>query len=189
MTSRKVPDQQSEQLVPKQAAAADSIRRKLIKAGAIGIPVTITLQSGTAWAASTCATRLLRPTDAEVDAALSDPANQATISSSTGLSSNSIDKIIQENSAIDPGQAFPETGIVSSGEVLWLRVNSAAGGSCWTSFCDFGVGNGITVAGHKSGQVCDSGGSGSNNGFGNGDQDAPGGSDDSNNAENDGDGG
>ena len=82
------------------------------------MPVTITLQSGTAWAESTCATRLVRPTDDEVDAALSDPANQSTISSSTGLNTTAINKIIQENSAIDPGQPFPETGVVSSGEVL-----------------------------------------------------------------------
>ena len=185
MANRKVPDHEYKQLVPKQAERADSIRRKLIKAGAIGMPVTITLQSGTAWAVSTCATRLVRPTDDEVDAALSDPANQSTISSSTGLNTTAINKIIQENSAIDPGQPFPETGVVSSGEVLWLRVNSAAGGSCWTSFCSFGVNNGITVSGHKSNQVCSGGGSGSNNGFGNGDQDAPDGSEDSNNAEND----
>jgi len=153
--------------------------------GAVSIPLVVSLQSGTAWAISTCATRISRPSDEQVDAALTDPTNIASITNTTGIGTNGIAKIVEAYNEMDGGQPFPESGVVDSGEVLWLMMDTSSGGSCWASFCDNALANGdIVVVGHKANQVCGGTGSGSNNGFGNGDQGAPGGSGDNNGAEN-----
>ena len=142
--------------------ATDTIRRKLIKAGAIGVPLGITMQSSTAWAVSYCATSINRPTEAVIDAALD--ADRALILSSTNLNDGSIDDIIAEFSALDPGNPFPEVGSISSGEALWLLVGPP-GGSCFASFCDKAIGGtgdagaagDILVIGTRSNQVCGQG--------------------------------
>ena len=143
--------------------SADSIRRKILKAGAIGLPVTVTLQSGLAWAVSTCVTNMTRPNETQIDAALSDPSNQTIIANATGIKVKDIKKIAKEYSAVNPGAAFGEFGGTTSGEVLWLRVTNAGSGSCWTSFCDNAIDTGaFTITGKKSDKVCsDTGWSGS----------------------------
>ena len=115
-------------------STTDEVRRKLLKAGAIGIPVAVSLQSGTAWAISNCASRLDsgRPTAGEVSSALDTIQNRALIMEVTGISDADITTIISETLTV--GGAFPEVGSVQPGEVLWLLVNSTSGGSCWTYF-------------------------------------------------------
>ena len=138
-----------------RTASADSVRRKILKAGAVGLPVTVTLHSGTAWAVSTCVTNMTRPNETQIDAALSDSNNQTIIANATGIKVKDIKKIAKEYSAVNPGAYFGDFGGTTSGEVLWLRVNNAGGGSCWTSFCDNAVDTGaFTVTGHKSDKVC-----------------------------------
>jgi hypothetical protein len=163
-------------------ASADDIRRKILKMGAVGLPLVVSLKSGTAWAVSTCATQISRPTDEQIDAALSDPTNIATITNTTTINTVNIAKIVEDYNEVDAGQPFPDSGVVDSGEVLWLLLNTGSGGSCWASFCNNAIETGdIIVVGKSSNQVC----GGSNNGFGNGDQEAPGGSGGNNGAEND----
>lgn len=138
------------------AATADAVRRKLLKTGAMGVPVAVSLQSGTAWAISTCALRATRPTETAVDTALGDPQNRATITGVTGITDAQITTIVSEASALAPGAPFPEVGgTVHSGEVLWLMVNNTTGGSCWTSYCEGSILTGdVNVTGTASNSVC-----------------------------------
>ena len=46
--------------------AADVLRRRLVKTGIAAVPVIISLQSGTAWAISSCAGTTNRPTQAQL---------------------------------------------------------------------------------------------------------------------------
>jgi hypothetical protein len=139
-------------------APSGEVRRKLLQAGAIGMPVAISLQSGTARAISTCTTNITRPTESQVNAALSDSSNISAITAATGLNSGQINAIKNQTNALDPGAPFPESSSVHSSEVLWLMVNTTSGGSCWTSYCANSIDSGdVTVVGAFSSAVCGGG--------------------------------
>jgi hypothetical protein len=144
-------------------SSADQVRRKLIKAGAIGAPLAISLQSGPAWAvASYCAGHAENdiPSDAIVNSTLEDSDALKLIKTHTGikksivLGKSKLPGIIDETSVPGPFPAPDSGGTVNSEEVLWLLVNG--GVSCWVSYCDTAiVPNGtVSITGYKSDEVC-----------------------------------
>lgn len=128
------------------APKTDALRRRLLKAGG-AIPVMISLQSGAAWAVSTCASQLARPEKTTVTATLSDSDNKAMIDSVTGIGSGQLTGVLNSYIGYNPFGTYGDDEIHSA-EVLHLLVTN---GSCWASYCDT---NSSNIVGAQSGQVC-----------------------------------
>jgi len=60
-------EQKPSDVGPKGAEATNDLRRKLLKAGAAAVPAIVSLQSGTAWALSSCASRIDRPSVSDIN--------------------------------------------------------------------------------------------------------------------------
>ena len=149
---------ESQEAATEARESADRLRRQLVKAGAAAVPTIISLQSGTAWAISSCASRgVNEPTSAQVSAEFglsSDPpsasqqGNRNLVTSVTGIpdsGAGSIDTIVSGATNTNAGNPFPEMGSVEDSDVIYLLVTN---GSCWTSFCAGPVGNGdVTISG------------------------------------------
>ena len=152
--------------------SADDVRRKLIKAGAIGMPLAISLHSGTAWAISSCADNYVLPSsESALDNSLTDSNNLSYIEDVTGIKKSVVKGKKSQDGIVDnpannsfPGGPFPTSGTVDSGEVLWLLVNGGA--SCWVSYCDNVVNGspGMVITGLAAGDVCSSDGGDSDKG-------------------------
>ncbi|MBI1182064.1 MAG: hypothetical protein GC201_16080 [Alphaproteobacteria bacterium] len=135
--------------------AADQLRRRLLKTGAAAVPVIISLQSGTAWALSSCAsakeTGVKRPTRSQLVQEFgdfsSDPnstqlANRQTVQALTGIKAkkggknnyNDIESIVNNFTGSGGGYPYPEGPgeSVETGDMIHLMVTN---GSCWTSYC------------------------------------------------------
>lgn len=132
--------------------AADMLRRRLLKTGAAAVPVIISLQSGTAWAISSCAGTTNRPTKAQLVSkfgSFTGPGsptatqlqNQALVTSLTGLpdkasgsGQNDIESIVKGFSGTSGGYPYPSGpgDSVETGDMIHLIVTN---GSCWTSYC------------------------------------------------------
>jgi hypothetical protein len=152
------PHEERTQSVPPREAA-DALRRRLLKGGAAVVPVIISLQSGTAWAISSCASArgpgggplVKRPTQSQLVGAFGDFAgsptesqlrNREAVTSLTGLPAerpgkapNDIEYVVRNFSGSGGGMGFPEGpgDSVESGDMIHLMVTN---GSCWTSYCN-----------------------------------------------------
>ena len=138
--------------------AADVLRRRLIKTGVAAVPVIISLQSGTAWALSSCASERgsdkkalnPRPTSATLTNEFGNfsktpssgqQRNRDLVTSLTGIpekksgkNSNDIESIIKYFAGSGAGSPYPEGpgDSVETGDMIHLMVTN---GSCWTSYC------------------------------------------------------
>ena len=132
--------------------AADVLRRRLIKTGVAAVPVIISLQSGTAWALSSCAGTTNRPTKAQLInrfgsfTGSSQPTaaqlqNQQLVTSLTGIpdkvpgsGANDIESIVKGFTGTSGGLPYPSGpgDSVETGDMIHLIVTN---GSCWTSYC------------------------------------------------------
>lgn len=132
--------------------AADVLRRRLVKTGVVAVPVIISLQSGTAWALSTCAGTKTRPTSAQLISkfgSFTGPGsptaaqiqNQQLVTSLTGIpakvsgsGTNDIESIVKGFSGTSGGLPYPSGpgDSVETGDMIHLIVTN---GSCWTSYC------------------------------------------------------
>lgn len=123
-------------------ASANRLRRHILKAGAAAVPTIISLQSGTAWALSSCASRgETLPTVGDMNTTFGNP-NAATqdqtdardrVTSLTGgvIDDADISSIVTGFSPSGVGN-YPEGMSVNDGDVIYL---AATNSSCWTSFC------------------------------------------------------
>lgn len=132
--------------------AADMLRRRLIKTGVAAVPVIISLQSGTAWALSSCASTAKRPTKSQLEAAFGDftgnkqvtatqAQNRQLVTNLTGIVDkqpgtgvNDIESIVKGFSGTGGGLSFPDGpgDSVETGDMIHLMVTN---GSCWVSYC------------------------------------------------------
>ncbi len=130
--------------------AANQLRRKLIKTGVVAVPVIISLQSGTAWALSSCASKLKRPSNSQLENMFGDfddgptstqRRNRETVTSLTGIPEkkkgkdrNDIQSIVNDFSGSGARQTYPNGpgDSVETGDMIHLMVTN---GSCWTSYC------------------------------------------------------
>lgn len=134
--------------------AANQLRRKIIKTGVVAVPVIISLQSGTAWALSTCATKLKRPTQSQLVAAFGEftagdkdvtatqARNRQFVTGLTGIPEkqpgsgvDDIESIVKGFSGTASGREYPggPGDSVETGDMIHLMVTN---GSCWTSYCN-----------------------------------------------------
>ncbi len=139
--------------------AADMLRRRLIKTGVAAVPVIISLQSGTAWALSSCASQTgkggkavnPRPStstlisefgDFSKDPTSTQQRNRQTVTSLTGIPEkkngsgrrNDIESIVNDFTGSGAGSPYPEGpgDSVETGDMIHLMVSN---GSCWVSYC------------------------------------------------------
>ncbi|MEN3951491.1 hypothetical protein [Iodidimonas sp. SYSU 1G8] len=130
--------------------AANQLRRKIIKTGVVAVPVIISLQSGTAWALSSCASKLKRPSTSQLDSTFGDFSkdptstqrrNRETVTSLTGIPEkkkgkdrHDIESIVNDFSGSGAGRSYPNGpgDSVETGDMIHLMVTN---GSCWTSYC------------------------------------------------------
>jgi hypothetical protein len=154
--SEQHPDDIQDQDAAQSREAADQLRRRLLKTGAAAVPVIISLQSGTAWALSSCAstpaTGVKRPTRSQLINQFGDftkspnstqQLNRQTVTSLTGIKDkkggknnyNDIESIVQNFSGSGGGFRYPEGPgeSVETGDMIHLMVTN---GSCWTSYCN-----------------------------------------------------
>ena len=71
---------EGEDTASKAQKSANRLRRQIVKAGAVAVPTIISLQSGTAWAISSCASRgepLADP--GTIDADIADVGNRGLV--------------------------------------------------------------------------------------------------------------
>ena len=125
--------------------ATSALRRKLLKGGGAALPVMISLQSGTAWAISSCASEISRPSSGDMTSIFGPSGNpndarRDLVETITGISRSDIDDAI-DNDFTPAGGNYPEAGPddIQQAEVMHLFVTN---GSCWVSFCDGPVDNG-----------------------------------------------
>ncbi len=138
--------------------AADGLRRRLIKTGMAAVPVIISLQSGTAWALSSCASERgsdrnalnPRPTTSTLTSEFGNfsktpsstqQRNRDLVTSLTGIpekksgkNTNDIESIVKDFVGSGAGSPYPEGpgDSVETGDMIHLMVTN---GSCWTSYC------------------------------------------------------
>ncbi|MGE0668782.1 MAG: hypothetical protein AB7O49_19675 [Sphingomonadales bacterium] len=140
--------------------AADALRRRLLKTGAVAVPVIISLQSGTAWALSSCASERKgngkplnpRPSESTLvsefgdfkdDPTYTQQRNRQTVTSLTGIPEkktgqgrkNDIESIVKDFTGSGAGSPYPEGPgeSVETGDMIHLMVTN---GSCWVSYCN-----------------------------------------------------
>ena len=132
-----------EDTVSEAQESANRLRRQIVKAGAVAVPTIISLQSGTAWAISSCASRgVTEPTVGTVTTEFglsSDPpsaaqqGNRDLVTAVTGIPDVDIDTIVTSFAGTNSGMNYPEgPATVEDGDIIHLLVTN---GSCWTSFC------------------------------------------------------
>ncbi len=119
--------------------ATNALRRKLLKGGGAALPVMISLQSGTAWAISSCASEISRPSNGNMTSTFGpsnnpNDNNRDLVESITGISRSDIDDAIDDDFSAAGGD-YPESAPddIQQAEVMHLFVTN---GSCWVSFCD-----------------------------------------------------
>lgn len=125
--------------------SADRLRRRLLKAGVAAVPTMISLQSGTAWALSNCATRSMTydlPTTTEVNDAFGNPSavtpaqqgNRDLVTAVTTINDADITSIVTGFTGANANNQYPEGPLeeVEEADVMYLLVTN---GSCWTSYC------------------------------------------------------
>ena len=166
----------TEDSVENAQEAAGRLRRRIIKAGVVAVPTIISLQSGTAWALSSCASRgRILPSQADLINGTGtgtpsipggfigfgqrggvgvtsdqEDVRTALISRTSGqITDAQIDAII--GSAGAGGGSYPETGSVNDEDVIFL---AAANPSCWTSFCAGPIANGAVGYTPSGGNGC-----------------------------------
>lgn len=150
--SEQEPHEAREEGAVEARLAADVLRRRLIKTGAVAVPVIISLQSGTAWAISSCAGTTNRPTKAQLISkfgSFTGPGgptaaqlqNRQLVTSLTGIpdkvagsGTNDIESIVKGFSGTSGGLPYPSGpgDSVETGDMIHLIVTN---GSCWTSYC------------------------------------------------------
>ena len=150
---------------PEQADKADNLRRKILKAGAASLPAIVSLQSGTAWALSSCASRpeMERPTVTEIRELFSNATNREFVYSVTDIpigglgggsgddagalcptgdddggapAANTLEAIICECTASNDGDPYPETSGADNPEACEIVHLLVTNGSCWASYCN-----------------------------------------------------
>ena len=144
--------------------ATDALRRRLLKASAAAVPAIVSLQSGTAWALSSCADNITGAGASTIRTDLGD--NRDLIASVTGIdtsgggddtdcddaSDSELDTIICNCDGDNAGGPYPAgpADTVEDCEVLHLLVTN---GSCWSSYCNGPIGVGdVTIDGNQD--VC-----------------------------------
>ncbi|MFN3233136.1 MAG: hypothetical protein ACE363_13415 [Alphaproteobacteria bacterium] len=138
--------------------ASNALRRKLLKAGGAAVPLMVSLQSGTAWAISSCADNIARPDASDLGDIFGIIAGDSTVkqnnrdfvSSVTGLpvgpvsgdddcddddsDPNDLQTLICECDGLSTVGNYPAANdSVEACEVTHLLVTNA---SCWASYCD-----------------------------------------------------
>lgn len=158
--SEQEPHEAREEGAVEARLAADVLRRRLIKTGAVAVPVIISLQSGTAWALSSCASARgsndkplnPRPSTSTLNSEFGDfsrnptstqQRNRQTVTSLTGIPErrtgqgrrNDIQSIVNDFSGSGAGGPYPEGPgeSVETGDMIHLIVTN---GSCWVSYCN-----------------------------------------------------
>lgn len=152
--------------------AANVLRRRLIKTGVAAVPVIISLQSGTAWALSSCASTAQRPTTGQLHTAFGDftgnhgvtatqTQNRQLVTSLTGIPEkqpgsgvNDIESIVKGFSGSSGGLSFPDGpgDTVETGDMIHLMVTN---GSCWTSYCNGPIkSHAVTIFSNTTPSVC-----------------------------------
>ena len=161
--------------------AADELRRRLIKGGVVAVPVIISLQSGTAWALSNCASASSsnggalnpRPSQSALVSEFGDfsksptytqQRNRQTVTSLTGIPEekktgsgkrNDIQSIVNDFAGSGAGMPYPEGPgeSVETGDMIHLIVTN---GSCWASYCNGPIkgSHAVTIFNDTSPSVC-----------------------------------
>ena len=102
------------------------------------MPFIVSLQSGTAWALSSCASNISRPSNGNMTSTFGPPGspnssqqeNRDFVESVTGISDADIATAL---SNFTPGSGnYPKEGGVQAAEIMHLLVTN---GSCWVSYC------------------------------------------------------